>query len=448
MSLSPSFHSCRRFTLQLLDLGEVSSNDDASPLFSNGGLMSELAVEVVCRRCGTIGYAGHNCAICADELPESQPCDICGVMTEGMQRCSCGEIVCPKCWKCHGCNQSLSVTEGIEPVIDGSYRVWRIPKRNGSFRVIEEPNPELKQMQRNILKLLLRLLPTLGPHAHGFMKWRSIVTNARRHFRRDPDTKVLIPPQCLLKVDLRDFFPSVTSEMVWKAGKEWRIPTYLAEEVQKFCFKSDRLPQGSPTSPFLANLAATKLDFRLAGLIRAWRGKSRYQEIRYSRYADDMAFSSDYPRLIDLIHPIRKITSDCGFTVHPNKIEFHRQPAQLRICGIVINHKISVERNYWRGLRAMIHGALMDNKSGTVPAGHYLANGRKRMKQAAGITGTPGMVSRENLPPEAQEVLVGLPTEPIPWEQWAGKVSFVKSVDSRRGTQLQEELEELRRVCG
>ncbi len=415
--------------------------------------MSESAIKIRCSTCGESNDFGtKRCYACEQDLPQEIDCGFCGMKTPKHTTCKvCGTLCCEKCHHNHGCvfDQDHQNFLDIHPT-KGGYKIWRIPKRDGSYRLIEEPNPELKKKQRGLLKILLRLFPTLGPYAHGFMKFRSIVTNAKRHFTKDPDSGALIPPKNLLKVDLRDFFPSVNSKMVWRAGQEWNVPPYIAEEVQEICFRDDRLPQGAPTSPFLANLAATRLDFRLAGLAKKWRSKTRYQAVRYSRYADDLAFSSDYPRLIDLLHPIRRIVADCGFQVHDRKIEFHRQPAQLRICGIVVNHKLSVPRSYWRRLRATLHGARTDIESGMVPKGHCFpldGKARKRLRDAAGINGRSGIVGIHDLPPEAVSILGDTEFDRIPWENLRGQISFVSSVDQAMGARLGQNLEALRRAC-
>lgn len=356
------------------------------------------------------------------------------------------------------------------------YKIHKIPKRNGGVRVIYEPEPELKETQKAILKMLMGMRPTLGPYAHGFVRWRSIVTNAKKHFDFDPIQDKMVPCNCLLKVDLSNFFESVTPKMVDKAAVIWKIPPYLRREIGRNCFikvsKEELkrretlrkklgmsgdwwknclnlgLPQGAPTSPFLANLAGSLMDFRIAGLLKKWRINSRYQDIHFSRYADDLAFSSNYPRLIDMLHALRGIIGKCGFGVNERKIEFHRQPARMMICGVIINDKPGPKREYWRKIRAVIHNAVTDIESGLSEPGFCLDPAvRKKVKEVAGLNGKTGLVKAADLPGEALTLAEESEKHEIPWNSIEGQISFVGSIDKEKGMRLQTDLEELRRVC-
>lgn len=324
------------------------------------------------------------------------------------------------------------------------YRVYRIPKKKG-WRKIEEPNPELKEIQKGILKVLERFRPSLGKYAHGFLPKRSIVTNAAKHFIYEGDK--IRPVKCLLKMDLKDFFPTVTKGMIKAIMEQWNFPAYLQDAIIRFCFIGDRLPQGAPTSPYLANMAAVPMDYRLAGLVKKWRLDDRYQPINYTRYADDLAFSSDYPKLIELVHSVRFVVKEAGFIVNNDKIEFHRQPAQLRICGIVINAKLSVERKLWRQVRAILHGAITDIVTGMAAPGFYIdPEARKEIREAAGLDGKPGLVNKLNLNAPARILADTATQKPIPWEQWQGIVAHIGAVDEHRGDQLKEQYHKLRRI--
>ena len=155
------------------------------------------------------------------------------------------------------------------------YRRFVIPKRGGGQRAIWAPLPKLKAAQHWILRNIAEKLPVHGA-AHGFLPGRSILTNAAAH----------ADPGILVKMDVKDFFPTVTLRRVKgifrKAGYREQVATLLAllctesprEEVTLdgqtyFVSLGPRcLPQGAPTSPALTNTLCLRLDRRLSGLAR------------------------------------------------------------------------------------------------------------------------------------------------------------------------------------
>jgi len=258
------------------------------------------------------------------------------------------------------------------------YVRFTIPKRDGSERAIWAPMPKLKEAQRWILRNIVEKLLVHGS-VHGFLAGRSTLTNAAAH--NDPDLVV--------KVDIKDFFPTVTLPRVKgvfrKAGYREEVATLLA----LLCTESPRevvvhdgktyyvalgprcLPQGAPTSPALTNTLGLQLDRRLAGLARKlnWR---------YTRYADDLTFSlpaghNGPPRVGTLLGSIRRIVEEEGFKIHPQKTAVARSGGQQRITGLVVNGDgpPRVPRDFKRRLRAAIHNRLQ-GKSG--PAGESLSN--------------------------------------------------------------------------
>lgn len=243
-----------------------------------------------------------------------------------------------------------------------NYYRFEIPKRDGSKRPIWAPHRRLKAAQRWILREVVERLPVHGA-AHGFLHGRSTVTNAAVH--RDA--------AILLKVDLKDFFPTVTFPRVKgvfrKAGYREQIATLLA----LLCTESPRqvtevdgqsyylslgprcLPQGAPTSPAITNTLCLRLDRRLQGLARklGWR---------YTRYADDLTFSlpsdhKDKPRLGALLGGISRIAAAEGFVVHPDKTRVHRSGGRQQVTGLVVNGKGGprVPRDFKRAVRAAVH---------------------------------------------------------------------------------------------
>lgn len=242
------------------------------------------------------------------------------------------------------------------------YERFTIPKSDGSERAIWAPRPMLKASQRWILQEIVERLPVHGA-AHGFVPGRSIYTNAQPHTNS----------QIVVKMDIKDFFPTVTFPRVKgvfrKAGYREQIATLLAllcteapreiveyEGETYFVSLGPRcLPQGAPTSPMLTNTLCLRLDRRLDGLAQKYGW-------RYTRYADDMTFSlpatfeGEY-ELGKLLGAIKRIVADEGFTVHPDKTRVLRDGNSQRITGMVVNGEGEprVPRETRRMLRAAIH---------------------------------------------------------------------------------------------
>ncbi|NOK14531.1 reverse transcriptase family protein [Corallococcus exercitus] len=252
------------------------------------------------------------------------------------------------------------------------YVTWSIPKRTGGERTITSPKPELKEAQRWVLSNVVERLPVHGA-AHGFVAGRSILTNALAHRGAD----------VVVKVDLKDFFPTVTwrrvKGLLRKGGLPENTSTLLAlmsteapRERMSFRGKTlhvakgpRALPQGAPTSPGITNALCLRLDKRLSAL-------SRKLGFTYTRYADDLTFSwtkAKAPKarraqgapVAVLLARVKDVVETEGFTVHPDKTRVARKGSRQRVTGLVVNEAkegtpaARVPRDVVRRLRAAIH---------------------------------------------------------------------------------------------
>jgi hypothetical protein len=254
-----------------------------------------------------------------------------------------------------------------------SYRV--LAKTSGSVRLIEAPKGRLKQMQRRILAGILEQVP-MHDAVHGFVKGRSIQTFAAPHVGR----------RVVLRMDLRDFFPSFRVARVAAFFRTAGYPERVAERLAGVCtnaapssvwagcdvdwetrqlYRRPHLPQGAPTSPALANAMAYRLDCRLSGLARA-------AGAAYTRYADDLAFSGDkeFARGVErfAVHAMA-VAMDEGFAVNPRKTRVERQGVRQRLAGLVVNSHINVARDEFDRLKALLtncvrHGPADQNREG------------------------------------------------------------------------------------
>ena len=217
------------------------------------------------------------------------------------------------------------------------YRHFTIPKASGKLREICAPEDQLLTFQHWILRHILNR-GKVHKYACGFVPGRSILDNARPHVGR----KVVV------RLDLADFFPSITQRQVRKVFERFGYPYRVASVLANLCTLDGRLPQGAPTSPAISNLVSVRMDRRIEGL-------KKKMKFRYSRYADDLVFSSDNPRLPCLIPFIKELIRSEGFVVNDDKIRVMRAGVQQKVTGIVVNTKPGITRKQARRLRAAVH---------------------------------------------------------------------------------------------
>ena len=120
-----------------------------------------------------------------------------------------------------------------------------------------------------------------------------------------------------------------------------------------------RLPQGAPSSPALTNIVARRLDRRLAGL-------AAHLSFTYTRYADDLTFSSDAAdaSVHRLIRAVEGIVSGEGFVVHPGKTRVMRRASRQEVTGLVVNDRLGVPRRLVRRWRATLFQVRRDGPGG------------------------------------------------------------------------------------
>lgn len=212
------------------------------------------------------------------------------------------------------------------------YRTFSIPKRNGTKREITAPYPSLKYVQQWIYKNILSHVKLHGG-AHGFVNNRSILTNVQVHQGNS----------FLLKIDLKDFFPSIHINRIIQVFKSLGYEHHVSYYLAALCSYKGILPQGSPASPMLSNIIARHLDTRLYRFAKSFN-------FNYSRYADDIAFSGEVinKKHIDYICDIIK---DCGFTVNHEKVRLYRNSGNKILTGISLaTGKPRLPRKYRRQL--------------------------------------------------------------------------------------------------
>lgn len=250
-----------------------------------------------------------------------------------------------------------------------NYRRRLEPKRSGGQRLLEIPKARLKGIQRRILKGILDRIP-IHDAVHGFVHRRSIRTFVEPHCGKE----------FVLRMDMRDFFPSIhrgrvvailltagypqpvacriaglcTTTTPWEILRSWKAANGNPEDGARMAaHRIPHLPQGAPTSPALSNIAAFRLDRRLAGLARA-------AGANYTRYADDLLFSGGYAlaRTWESFRlRVSAIALSEGFVVHERKTRAMRPGVAQRAVGIVLNSHPNPPRAEFDSLKAVLHNS-------------------------------------------------------------------------------------------
>lgn len=236
------------------------------------------------------------------------------------------------------------------------YKRFFLAKKTGGKRLISAPMPRLKNVQHWVLNEILYKVETHDA-AHGFVPKRSIVSNAALHTGNE----------VVINMDMKDFFPTVTYKRVkglFKAlGYTEQIATIFAlltteptvDEVNMdgetfYVAQGERfLPQGAPSSPAITNLLCRRLDCRFVGMAK----KLGWQ---YSRYADDMSFSTKTGENVNrVLWQARQIVADEGFVLHPKKIKVMRKGSRQEVTGLTVNKTVNVSREQLKKFRAVLH---------------------------------------------------------------------------------------------
>jgi RNA-directed DNA polymerase len=238
------------------------------------------------------------------------------------------------------------------------YIRFEIPKRRGGMRLISSPKPELRLAQQWVRSSILSRLPVHSA-AMAFRPGVSIVDNASRH----------IGAELIVRLDLKDFFPSITFQRVRSFFDGIGYCGGVASVLALLCTDAPRvrvtrdgisqvvavgprgLPQGACTSPDLANLIAYRLDTRLQALAQAsgWT---------YTRYADDLIFStsSSTSAASWLIRRVTRTVELEGFEVNPSKTRVMRRPHRQSVTGLLVDGEgVRLSRRDLRRIRAFFH---------------------------------------------------------------------------------------------
>lgn len=233
---------------------------------------------------------------------------------------------------------------------DGQYTDFSIKKRNGDERVISAPRTGLKYIQKRLSRKLQGIYYA-KKSVHGFVADRNIITNAMKHSRK----------RFVFKVDLHDFFPTIHFGRVLGlfSSRPYSINRNVSILMAKIACYKNCLPQGSPCSPVISNMICALLDRQLSDL-------ARKTGCYYTRYADDLTFSSNkkfFPEDVAVAdgavwypgQELERIITENTFQVNHEKTTMRTRSDRQVVTGIVVNDYPNIRRKSLKQVRAMLH---------------------------------------------------------------------------------------------
>ena len=257
------------------------------------------------------------------------------------------------------------------------YRQFKIKKKSGGYRQITAPRNRNFMMLLQSVNEVLKSMYAPSNYAMGFTEGRSVVTNATVHKGQN----------YVFNIDLKDFFPSVEQGRVMKrlTLAPFNFSPEIALLISGLCsmrVKRDNpdeskkhdldkqfsyvLPQGAPTSPIITNMICDTFDRRLAGLAKRFG-------LRYTRYADDITFSSMhyvYAEKGDFRKELVRIIQDQGFAINEKKTRLQKLGSRQEVTGIIVSDKINVTKKYVREIRSLLY--IWDKYGYTVAMSKFL----------------------------------------------------------------------------
>jgi RNA-directed DNA polymerase len=245
------------------------------------------------------------------------------------------------------------------------YSSFLIPKKSGGKREIHAPTSELKSLQRHVSVILdfcvsdiEKIANRRNKSSHGFMPGKSILTNSAVHRNK----------RYVFNLDLKDFFPTISGKRIrglLMNDNRLKFPAVVATTIAHIACRNGVLPQGSPCSPVLSNLIAGILDVHLSRLAQECG-------CRYTRYADDITFSTnkrEFPSAIAIADPtdphkwsvaerLSSIIAKAGFSINDTKTRMQYKTSRQTVTGLVVNKRVNVPAEYRHLVRAYVFSLI------------------------------------------------------------------------------------------
>jgi len=236
------------------------------------------------------------------------------------------------------------------------YKVYQIPKRSGTgFRTIAQPAKEVKKIQYWVINNIFPHFP-VHQAAYAYIKGKNIFQNAKAHSSKP----------YLLKLDFKDFFPSIKGDDFLKYSQNNNSLSLSETDLQRLVKILFRLPErnndfqlsiGAPSSPFISNAIMFEFD----SLIFSYCSENN---ISYTRYADDLAFSMHEIRMRgEVLKKVQNVLASQEFPIlklNDRKTIFGSKAHRRLVTGLILtnNGDVSLGRDRKRRIRAQIHHLL------------------------------------------------------------------------------------------
>ena len=222
------------------------------------------------------------------------------------------------------------------------YARFRRRKSSGEHRVIHAPDEALKKVQKAIISEFLSQVP-LPDSCTGFRPGKSILSNTTPHCGK----------RFVFNTDIEEFFATISSERVLGLFLRLGFSFPLACVLTEVTTYHGCLPQGAPSSPYIANLICYSLDSEMEEFcaMKDWS---------YTRYCDDITISGDSMFTLADMRTIEEIIDSEGFFLNMRKTRFLRKNSAQVVSGLVVNERPNLPRAKRRKIRAMFHQAELN----------------------------------------------------------------------------------------
>ena len=302
------------------------------------------------------------------------------------------------------------------------YCSFEIEKKSGGTRQIDAPVDELKQIQKK-LGYILNLVYKVKDSAYGFIQNKNIKDNASNHTNR----------KVILNVDLKNFFSQINFGRI--RGMLIKKPYEIGEEAANViadiaCFKKI-LPQGAPSSPIITNMICAPLDTQLIRLAKKY-------EIRYTRYVDDITFSTFKDKFSEEIikgdiyslklgNELETVLNSNGFEVNDKKIFLNSREKRQEVTGLIVNKFPNIKREYIKNLRAILFNIEKDGIYKTAKI--YIGKGNCRNKNIIKYLENENIITNWFI-----QVL-------------KGKINYIREIRGEKNPIFLKYAQELNKVC-
>lgn len=234
-------------------------------------------------------------------------------------------------------NEYIKKLYAISNNIQNNYKVYKIKKNSEGYRTICEPSETLKYIQRQILKNVLSER-RVSEYAKAYKYGAKLYDNALPHIGKD----------IILKLDIKDFFDSITFSQVYKYCFPIEYyPKSVGMLLTKLVTYYDHIPQGAPTSSYISNLVMREFDESVGKFCKD-------KNISYTRYSDDMTFSGSF-NVSEVIKFVNNELKHLGFVLNKKKIHVISNSRRQSVTGLVVNEKVQVSRKYRDKIRQEVY---------------------------------------------------------------------------------------------